>query len=182
LKFDAKKTAGKTTAIVEMLKGKSALVPKLPDGEIYKSVNIWVGNDGFATSKNIENAVICFKVDKAWIQDEGIDQSSVILNLYSDGKWNSLPTSPSGEDEKYLYFIAKTPGFGSFAITGKIIEKQSVCEIQPETQNEDVVQKAGNTDADVEKETEAEEEEKTPGFETVYGIVGLLAVFFYRRK
>ena len=71
--FDSKKTAGKTTTIAEMLKGKSTLVSGLPSGEVYKSLNIWVGNSGFATPKNIENAVVCFKVEKSWIQDKKID-------------------------------------------------------------------------------------------------------------
>ena len=44
-------------------------------------------------TKNIENAVVCFKVEKSWIQDKKIDQSSIILNRYSDKKWNQLPTS-----------------------------------------------------------------------------------------
>lgn len=35
--FDAKKTLGKTTTIVEMLKGKSTLVSESPSGEVYKS-------------------------------------------------------------------------------------------------------------------------------------------------
>ena len=117
--FDSKKTAGKTTTIVEMLKGKSTLVSELPSDEVYKYLNIWVGNSGFATSKNIENAVVCFKVEKSWIQDKKIDKSSITLNRYSDKKWNELPTNLSGEDDKYLYFTAKTPGFSPFAITGK---------------------------------------------------------------
>jgi len=36
--FDSKKTAGKTTTIVELLKGKSTLVSGLPSGEVYKSL------------------------------------------------------------------------------------------------------------------------------------------------
>ena len=117
--FDSKKTVGKTTTIVEMLKGKSTLVSELPSDEVYKYLNIWVGNSGFATPKNIENAVVCFKVEKSWIQDKKIDKSSITLNRYSDKKWNQLPTSLSSEDDKYLYFTAQTPGFSPFAITGK---------------------------------------------------------------
>ncbi|NTW90707.1 MAG: PGF-pre-PGF domain-containing protein, partial [Erysipelotrichaceae bacterium] len=47
--LDSKKTAGKTTTIVESLKGKSTLVTGLPSDEVYKYLNIWVGNSGFAT-------------------------------------------------------------------------------------------------------------------------------------
>ena len=96
--FNSRKTAGKTTTIVEMLKGKSTLVSQLPSAEVYKSLNIWVGNSGFATSSNIENSVICFKVAKSWMREKNVNQSSITLQRYSDNKWNSLPTSLLGED------------------------------------------------------------------------------------
>ncbi|RPJ78192.1 MAG: PGF-pre-PGF domain-containing protein, partial [Alphaproteobacteria bacterium] len=80
---------------------------------------IWVGNGGFATSTNIENAVLCFKVEKSWIKDKKIDKSSINLNRYNDTKWNCLPTSLLSEDDKYVYFTAETPGFSHFTITGK---------------------------------------------------------------
>ncbi|MGA9187251.1 MAG: PGF-pre-PGF domain-containing protein, partial [Methanosarcina sp.] len=102
--FDSKKTFGKTTTIAEQLKGKSTLVSGLPSGEVYKSFNVWVGNGGVATSKNIENPVICFKVGKAWIKDKKINQDSITLNRYSDKKWEQFPVNLSGEDNKYLYF------------------------------------------------------------------------------
>ena len=194
--FDSKKTAGKTTTIAEMLKGKSTLVSDLPSDEIYKSLNIWVGNSGFATSKNIENAVVCFKVEKSWIQDKKIDKSSIILNRYSDKKWDELPTSLSSEDGKYLYLTAQTPGFSSFAITGK---KTAIgIEIQPATGNkteplsvnETLINQHRSTLANVEQTTEQKQSSNTsgkgntsiPGFETVCGIVSLLAVFLHKRK
>ena len=187
LSFDSKKTAGKTTTIVEMLKGKSTFVSELPSSEVYKSLNIWVGNSGFATSSNIENAVVCFKVEKSWIQDKKIDKSSITLNRYSDKKWTQLPTSLLSEDDKYLYFTAKTPGFSPFAITGKTTATGT--EIQPGTTTQ-VDQNNGNTAANVEQTSEKknntntpEKESKgTPGFGILCGITGLLAVFLYRRK
>ena len=100
--FNAKKTVGKTTAIAEMLKGKSSLVSDLASGEVYKSFNIWVGNGGYGTSDNIENPAVCFKIEKSWIQDKKIDQPSITLNRYSDKKWEQLPvnfsTSPTGSE------------------------------------------------------------------------------------
>jgi len=62
--FDAKRTFGRTFTTIEMLNGKSALVDELPAGIVYKNVNIWVGNKGVASPKNIENAVIGFRVEK----------------------------------------------------------------------------------------------------------------------
>jgi PKD repeat protein len=49
--FDSKKTAGKTSTIIEMLKGKSTLVSELPSEDVYKSINIWVGDCRFAIQR-----------------------------------------------------------------------------------------------------------------------------------
>ncbi|WP_048158670.1 PGF-pre-PGF domain-containing protein [Methanosarcina sp. WWM596] len=121
--FDAKKTLGKTTTIAEQLKNKSALVSELPAGEVYKSFNVWVGNGKIASSKNIENPVLSFKVEKSWIQNKSIDQDSITLNRYEEKNWEQLTTNLTGEDDKYLYFTTDVPGFSSFAITGTTIRQ-----------------------------------------------------------
>ncbi|AKB78748.1 cell surface protein [Methanosarcina horonobensis HB-1 = JCM 15518] len=178
--FDAKKTVGKTTTIVEQLKNKSTLVSNLSDGVVYKYFNVWVGNSGFATSANIENPVIGFKVEKAWIKDKNIDKDSITLNRYSNKTWEKLPASLSGEDNKYLYFKSSVPGYSFFAITGKMTENE-IGQIKdgitpkPETQDD----KNGT-----ESEVNSTSDNKTglPGFEMIYCILGLLGVFLYRRK
>ena len=180
--FDAKKTVGKTITTAEQLKNKSSLVSELPSGEVYKSFNLWVGNGGYATEKNIENPVICFKVEKTWIQDQNIDQSSIILNRYNDKKWEQLPASLVNEDDKYLYFTAKTPGFSPFAITGKAnTSQEDVTEIQPEDES-DNSEENENTKSEVEQDSEQKEKPSIPGFEMIYCIIGLLGVFLHRRR
>jgi len=191
ISFDAKKTVGKTTAIVEMLKNKSVLVSDLPSDSLYRSFNLWVGNGGYGTSETIENPVVCFKVEKAWIQAEKIDQASITLNRYNDTEWNPLLTSLSGKDDKYLYFTAETPGFSPFAITGKVIAKETVTEILPEPdtqvleQNESIKseiktkpEQAGNQTGNT--SFSGEENVIMPGFEIIYCIVGLLGVFLWK--
>ncbi|AKB81650.1 hypothetical protein MSBR3_1072 [Methanosarcina barkeri 3] len=193
LSFDSKKTNGKTTTIVEMLKGKSTLVTELPSGEVYKYLNIWVGNVGFGNSNNIVNAVINFKVEKTWIQDKNIDKSSITLNRYNDTKWSQLSTNLLGEDDKYLYFTAKTLGFSPFAITGKITATRTA--IQPAAGNktpsavDDTQNNAGNRTANIDQtpertqssNTSGKESTKTSGFEITSGIVCLLSVLLYKR-
>ncbi|WP_011307171.1 PGF-pre-PGF domain-containing protein [Methanosarcina barkeri] len=202
--FDAKKTVGKTTTIVEMLKNKSVLVSDLPSDEVYKFFNLWVGNGGYGNSKNIENPVVCFKVEKSWIEDNNIGQASITLNRYNDTKWDSLSTSLSGEDDTYLYFITETPGFSPFVITGKTTgkttENKILAELPPEPDTQTLKQSSGYTGSDIKKKTEytgnvQAENKKTgntstywkenvslPGFEIISGIVCLLGVLLYRRK
>ncbi|AKB18708.1 MULTISPECIES: NosD domain-containing protein [unclassified Methanosarcina] len=182
--FDSKKTVGKTTTIVEQLKNKSTLVSELPSDEVYKFFNIWVGNSGFATSKNIENPVIGFKVEKAWAQDEKIDQASITLNRFSNKTWEQLPVSLSDEDEEYLYFTAETPGFSSFAITGKAdnSQEETATEIQPGDEFDNSEENTEDTGSEADQESEQGESTGMPGFELVYGVAGLLAVLLYKRK
>jgi|GEM_PF-1712726 len=152
LNFDSKKTVGKTTTIVEMLKNKSTLTPDAPEGEVYTYLNIWVGNGGYGSDEdNLENAVINFKVEKSWIKDKGIDQSSITLNRYNDKKWNELPTTLTGEDGKYMYFKAETPGFSPFTITG-ISKGVSEKEAEKENTETSISEEKGNNTSEPDKE------------------------------
>ncbi|WP_048169385.1 PGF-pre-PGF domain-containing protein, partial [Methanosarcina sp. 2.H.A.1B.4] len=119
------------------------------------------------------------KIEKAWMKDKGIDQSSIILNRYSDKKWNPLPTKHSKDDEKYMYFTAETPGFSPFAITGEKTAEETVTEILPEPDTQDLEQ--NNTASEVEQSSE-QERTSMPGFEMIYCVIGLLGVFLYRRR
>ncbi len=184
ISFDSKKTVGKTTTIVEMLKNQSTLVSEPPSDEVYKFINIWVGTSGYATPNNIENAVVNFKVEKSWLQDKNIDKSSITLNRYNATKWDALPTNLSGEDDKYLYFTAETLGLSSpFAITGKITANGAVNATESETQtgpNIGSLEQNNTSNATNAEQTTNQTQSpnngstKTPGFEVVYGIVSFL--------
>jgi len=189
LSFDSKKTAGKTTTIVEMLRNQSILTPDAPQGEVYSYLNIWVGNGGYGNDENnLENAVICFKVEKSRVQDKNIDQSSITLNRYSNKTWEQLPVSLLKEDNKYLYFTARTPGFSPFAITGKT--KVTENEIQSAVDDAQNEYTSGNMAINVEQISEqnqnlnasGKENTKMPGFEIASGIVCLISVFLFKRK
>ena len=105
------------TTIVEMLKGVSKVVSTPPSGMVYRNANIWVGNAGTASTDNIENAVVGFRVEKAWIVSNGVDESEMKLCRHSEEKWGELSTRKIGEDSIYVYFEAETPGFSPFSIT-----------------------------------------------------------------
>lgn len=114
-----------------MLKGQSKLVPSLPEGTVYKNVNIWVGSGGIANSDNIKNAVVGFRVEKTWLDKYGVDTDDKdSLNLwYYDKGWTKLETTKLDEsDSTYVYYEARTPGFGSFAI---VAAEPSSIEIEP---------------------------------------------------
>jgi PGF-pre-PGF domain-containing protein len=124
VEFDPKRSFGKTTAIIEILKNTSSIVKEPAPGEVYKNINIWIGNSGFSKPENLENAKITFRVSKAWISEQSIDTSRVTLYRYNQNTWNPLSTVLKGENEDYFYFTADTPGFSPFAISST--EKKSI--------------------------------------------------------
>ncbi len=115
IKFDPKKTFRRTTTSVEELKNTSALVPTPPPGRTYKNVNIWVG-EGAGLPTSIGDGLVGFKVEKVWIKEKNVSEALITLQRY-DKEWQPLSTEKVGEDENYVYFEAKTPGYSSFAIT-----------------------------------------------------------------
>ncbi|MDI9394061.1 MAG: CARDB domain-containing protein [Euryarchaeota archaeon] len=127
--FDATKTFKKTTATVEVLKGKSIFVKKNPPGRIYKQLNIWIGDKGAGLPDSHMNAYTGFKVDKEWIKNNSVNESNITL-LWYDSKWKPLRTEKTDEDDDYSYFRAETPSYSCFAIseyTGeeRIVEESS---------------------------------------------------------
>jgi hypothetical protein len=127
IEFDPKKTFKRTTTTVEVLKNKSIYVPELSPGRIYKHVNIWVGDKGAGLPASLENGLVGFKVEKAWIKDNSINQSLVTLQWYDKG-WQSLYTEKVKEDKNYVYFKSKTPGFSCFAITEYNVDEENKLE------------------------------------------------------
>ena len=63
-------------------------------------------------------AKVEFKVNKSWISDNDINETTIKLNRYN-GNWTVLHTSKLSEDEVSSYFEAETPGFSLFAISGE---------------------------------------------------------------
>jgi len=161
VEFDAKRSFGKTTTIIEELKGISVLTPADPEGEIYKHINIWVGNGGFSNTQNIGNPAVGFRVNKTWIAENEIIESTITLHRYSEDSWNSLGTRKIGEDEGFIYFEASSPGFSPFAIAAKnnklVIEEKEEEAPTP-------------TGTEQPAETETPETEESPGEKEKTGI------------
>lgn len=173
--FDSKKTFGKMTTIAEQLKNKSALVSDLPAGEVYKSFNVWVGNGGVASSKNIENPSITFKVSKTWVEDNNIDPASIALNWYSDKKWTKLTTEKISEDFEFIYFTSNVTEYSSFAITGEKQTEKIESEAGLNTSPGDV-----KISSDIESVRTDGSEAKTP-LSPVVAVIGILLSVFFRK-
>jgi len=129
--FTARKNSGAISTTIEVLKNTSALVKDAPNGLVYKNVNIWVGNAGFATPENIDLPAIGFRVNSSWMEMNGVDSSDIRLNRYSDNSWSTLETKVTEEGGEYVYFESLTPGFSPFAISAHPSDDISESEIGP---------------------------------------------------
>jgi PGF-pre-PGF domain-containing protein len=88
-------------------------------GEIYKYIKITKTN---ITDKNISEVRIKFKVEKSWIDTNGINPYTVALNKWYIDKWDKLTTSKLKEDNSYFYYEAESSGLSIFSITGNFGE------------------------------------------------------------
>jgi PGF-pre-PGF domain-containing protein len=115
---------GIITASIEVLKNTSTLVNVSPEGFVYSNANIWVGTSGDATSKNIKQALIKFRVDNSWMSANGVSGNDIVMVKWNGSAWMKLETSESAKDDTYTYFDAKTQTFSSFAIISLKEEKK----------------------------------------------------------
>jgi len=178
IKFTALKNAGEISATIEVLNGRSALVKSDPPGQVYQNMNIWVGKSGFATSDNIADVKVGFRVEKSWIEANGIVVSTIRLCRNHDDVWNPLPTKQSGEDDKYIYFESNTPGFSPFAITGDTEEENTAQGSTIGSMSNAVTEQS---DAQSQSEgvvvvDDGKDEQDDKGVSTIWYLVGLLIV------
>ena len=178
INFTGLTNSGTIASKVEILDHTSTLVDSTPPDIVYKNLNIWVGNLGWANPENIASPTINFFVEKSWVTENNIDESTIRLNRYSDGEWNPFDVEKMGEDEDYLYLEAQTPEFSSFAITGKA--KQSGI-VQPTSTNDlESGLMPQTTEPHETKPTQSTS--KTTGFEISTGVLGLIIVIFIMKK
>jgi PGF-pre-PGF domain-containing protein len=102
-------------------------VPGIP------SAYVKVEKNGFKDS-DLSSTTLDFKVDKSWIDENGIDPAKVSVYKLENNTWTQLTTTKSNEDDKYIYYSAVSPsGLSIFAISG---EKKTVAppsEEKPQT-------------------------------------------------
>jgi|GEM_PF-5864952 len=177
IEYTSLKNSGTITATVEVLKGRSTFAASSPKGVIYRHINIWLGKTGYVTETNLESPVIGFKVDRSWIEDEGIDPASVVLNRYSGDKWTVLSTTQTEPDEKYYYYQAETPGFSPFAITGERLQNEKAL---LSTNGDEINEHVSFVDLNG---TEAQAEKNLPGLSfTVTLLIVSIACFLKRKQ
>lgn len=143
--FESATDSGKAKVVIEDLKDDTGLVEK-PTGDVYKSFNIWIDSDNV---NNIENAAVNFKVEKSWLSANGLDESSIVLNMYDNGKWVEVPITLTSEDSQYIYFTAEVSKYSTFAITSNTVTVDKVLKQSNVTENKSSEETNGITRSEI---------------------------------
>ena len=103
---------------------------------VYNYIDINFKENNSNIKNNIGNVTIEFKVKKTWIKNnleiedpDNYSSYKIYLMRYNNDskKWNCLKTyiNSSGKNNKtYLFFVAETPGFSTFAVVGSDIVQE----------------------------------------------------------
>jgi PGF-pre-PGF domain-containing protein len=169
LSFTPLQYSGNVIARIEVLgNGTSG---EMPEGEVYQLMNILVGNERFENGSNINGASLNFRVSKSWVEENNIDVSTIMINRFQNEKWDPLVTEMTREDEEYYYFTAETPGFSKYSITGDKLGTEVITPVEQE-ENRTITGEEQTTDV----------KKSTPGFETAFAVLGVMASVFCARK
>jgi len=173
---------------IKELKKLPKKVPK-PPGSVYVCMEINVS----VVPSNVEWGAIKFNVSKSWLVENNIDKSTVVLMRYVDGQWIPLDTKIVGEDNKYVYYIAKTPGFSIYAITGGGASSTTTptpmttaipTPTETPTPMATPIQTPAKTPTPIQNSIASQITtlKKTPGFEVVVGILGCALALALRKR
>jgi PGF-pre-PGF domain-containing protein len=101
--------------VVSKLTGKPISTMQDPPGNLYQYLKIEKTN---IKDEDLKKVVIKFKVDKSWINNNKIDESTISLNRYQNNVWMRLSTAKTDADNEFVYYETYTTGLSFFAITG----------------------------------------------------------------
>ncbi|NJD78008.1 MAG: PGF-pre-PGF domain-containing protein [Candidatus Methanoperedens sp.] len=151
---------------VEALKGTSKLVTQNPPGTVYKNLNVLAG------TKKITGAVIKFKVENSWLENNKFAGNDVKMVKWDGIQWVKLETSGSGKDGDYTYFEAKTDTFSSFAITVPEAASKPVAGETP----------SKATPSSTPARTTDPTPTRSPGFEMILAVIAIGILYLMGRK
>ena len=164
---------GPVAARIEVLAGRpGSMTSDLPDGVIFKYVNIFIGTTGWYEGK-LSNSVINFQAPASWFKEYNVDPASVIMYWHNNGKWQPLETTLTEQVGGYYQYSSPTPGFHSFLILGQVGDSGT---------RETAVTPDSGTETDSTTTPEATSTKGIPIFWILLGIIAIILVLVYRKK
>ncbi|MEM2619379.1 MAG: PGF-pre-PGF domain-containing protein, partial [Candidatus Hadarchaeales archaeon] len=102
--------------------GKPEEVPPLEGKRVLAYVEI----SPSVAREDLEEAEIEFAVPKGWLRSSNPSGSRAVLFHYGEPRWEELPTVEVGEEGGEILFLARTPGFSTFAFVDNTNEEFSL--------------------------------------------------------
>ncbi|MEM2619468.1 MAG: PGF-pre-PGF domain-containing protein, partial [Candidatus Hadarchaeales archaeon] len=102
--------------------GKPEEVPPLEGKKVLAYVEIFPS----VAREDLEEAEIEFAVPKGWLRGSNPSGSRAVLFHYGEPGWEELPTVEVGEEGEEILFLARTPGFSTFAFVDNTNEEFSL--------------------------------------------------------
>lgn len=78
--------------------------------------DVWASAKELSLNDSIVSTILRFKVDKSWLLDNNIADSSMKLSRYDGDQWIYLETDIISRDDKFVYYEATTNKLGPFII------------------------------------------------------------------
>lgn len=128
INITVKNSVNNVKITVEKLAEKPAIIIQNLTGKVYHFIQI---NKTNIADKDIDRIKIRFAVNKSWINETDINESTIALQRYTTS-WQRLSTEKILETVNEITYEAESPGLSVFAITGeKITVPVEVCPICP---------------------------------------------------
>ncbi|TDA30190.1 MAG: hypothetical protein DSO03_06375, partial [Hadesarchaea archaeon] len=102
--------------------GKPEEVPPLEGKRVLAYAEIFPS----VAREDLEEAEIEFAVPKGWLRGSNPSGSRAVLFHYGEPGWEELPTVEVGEEGEEILFLARTPGFSTFAFVDNTNEEFSL--------------------------------------------------------
>ena len=78
--------------------------------------DVWTSAKELSLNDSLVSAILRFKVDRSWLLDNNIADSSMKLSWYDGDQWIYLGTDIINRDDKFVYYEATTNRLGPFII------------------------------------------------------------------
>ncbi len=143
----------------------------IQNGTVYKYFDVWIG------TYRIKKAIIKYRVNNSWIEDNNIDNIEILISNKTNKKWDRLENKIINKDSNYTYLESETKYLSSFVIVGlnkKESEESDTITLTGDISEVEITEDEGKGDAGKGENINTTLVEKSPGFG--FGII--LAVVF----
>lgn len=88
----------------------------LPGGVVFGYINVTTKNMG---SQDLREMLVKFRVNKTWVEENGVIPESVTMLRLDPGAWVDLGANLTANDSVYYFYETRSTTFSFFAVVGE---------------------------------------------------------------